>query len=99
MTVLGKRGYEIVKDKNNDPVKCGTLYMGVIPNHVAERRRQHFADEARKEVRSQEEQYIEATERIGQEEESGGFSPLRRGDRFTSMDGETRRPGIEFENV
>lgn len=105
MQVLGKRGYEIVKDERGDPVRCGTLYLGVIPQHVAERRRQYFADQSRAEVKEQEEAYLERADRFAREE-GGGAAPLTARDSVTAnprinddYTGESRRAGFDVTTI
>ena len=61
--VIGQRGYVIVKDKNGDPVKAGTLILGEIPQEIADARRQHFAALSEQEVAETEEAYREALAR------------------------------------
>ena len=64
MDVLGMRGYTLVKDERGDPVKAGTLFLGWIPQHVADARRQKFAAESEAEVAAQPEQYMEQADRF-----------------------------------
>jgi hypothetical protein len=103
--VLGKRGYEIVKDEHGDPVKCGTLIMGVIPTEWAERRRAHFAEISQEAVREQESSYYETAARAVHDTGVGGAGPLRPGESVradaTENDpallGLTREAGIRIE--
>lgn len=104
MDVLGRRGYEIVKDERGDVVKCGTLIMGIIPKLIAERRQQHFAQEAIDAVREQEEAYYEAAARQVRSEGVKGLGAKAlergesvRGDASESADfiGEIRETGYQ----
>ncbi len=108
ISVLGRRGYEIVKDERGDPVKCGTLIMGVIPTDWAERRRRHFAEESSAMVADQEAAFYEKAEQTIRDSGSGGLAPLARGEsvrpnaRGGDEDpdqwlGQQREAGITFE--
>jgi hypothetical protein len=102
--VLGLRGYRIVKDKNGDPVKVGTLIMGEIPIRMAEARQRHYAEESENQVAEAEAAYQETSERaIRDGHGSRGFSVL---DNSTvtpnaaekeSLLGQTRETGFRVE--
>jgi hypothetical protein len=103
--VLGMRGYEVVKDERGDPVRIGTLIMAEIPLDWAERRLQHYADEATSALREQEAAYYESAARqIASEGGKGaGASAIRPGDSIradpslnTDYTGEDRETGIRF---
>jgi hypothetical protein len=64
MDVLGMRGYTLVLDKKGNHVKAGTLFLGWIPQHIADRRREHYARESEEAVRIQEDAYMDAQERL-----------------------------------
>jgi len=80
MSVLGRRGYEIIKDERGDPVRIGTLFMGEIPEYMAQRRIQHFADLSQSEVNEQEEAFMEQAERTIRDSKTSGVAPLQPGD-------------------
>lgn len=61
---LGMRGYVIVKDERGDPVKVGTLYMGEIPQRVADARQRHWAEESEAVLREMEESYLDKQEKL-----------------------------------
>lgn len=101
MDVLGKRGYEIVKDEHGDPVKCGTLYMGLIPEAWAERRRQHWAAESQGQIADQESTFYENAAKMIRDEGVQGATPLRRGESVHAdpalndlYEGDSRATGI-----
>ena len=101
MTVLGMRGYEIVKKLNGDPVKIGTLFMGHLPEAMAERRRQHWAAESIALLTEQEQAYYEVAAREIRDGRGSGISTLEPGDTFTAKPtvndeytGESRTIGI-----
>src|ERR1051325_6551754 len=106
MDVLGKRGYEIVKGANGDPVRIGTLNMGLIPQDWAERRRRHFAEESQSAVKEQEEAYYETVAREVRDAggKGVGIAPLEPGD-MVHLDpalndvytGAGRKVGISYE--
>lgn len=104
MDVLGRRGYEIVKDEKGAPVKIGTLIMGEIPEEWAERRRQHFAEESESAVRAQEDAYFETAEREIRDSRKSGIAPLKPGESITAdpalndlYTGESRTVGVAIE--
>jgi len=80
MSVLGRRGYEIVKDERGDAVRIGTLYMGEIPQGMADRRIRHFAEMSQSEVNEQEEAFMEQAERTIRDSKTSGVAPLRQGE-------------------
>jgi hypothetical protein len=101
--VLGMRGYQIVRDKNGDPVKVGTLIMGEIPIRMAEARQRHFAQESDDAVREAEEDFENASERAIRDYGGRGASVLR-GDMTASatendesLIGKTRETGFRVE--
>jgi hypothetical protein len=104
--VLGLRGYEVVKDERGDPVKIGTLIMGMIPEYIAQRRMEHFAEEGRAQVRDMEEAYYDKAQREIAGEGGAmrsGASLLRPGERVTASmavndeyDGASRETGLRF---
>jgi len=71
--ILGLRGYRIVKDKNGDPVKVGTLIMGEIPIRMAEARQRHYAQESEDAVLEAQEDFENASERAIYD--AGGGTP------------------------
>jgi hypothetical protein len=50
----GTRGFEIVKDKNGDPVKLGNMPLGVMPEEKARKRQKYFEDLSRENIRDAE---------------------------------------------
>src|SRR5215471_6989373 len=71
---FGLRGYQIVLKENGDPVKVGTLIMGEIPIHVAERRQRHYAQMSDEQLRQIEGGFNDVAERaIGN---TKGFATL-----------------------
>lgn len=106
LTVLGMRGYSIVKDENGDPVKIGTLLMGEISERIAIRRREHYANEAAVAVENEVSKYEEEAERLASlaGQVGRGSGPLGRGELVTGnasetqdFVGQTRAAGFQFE--
>jgi hypothetical protein len=103
--VLGMRGYQIVKNKQGDPVKVGTLLMGEIPVRVAEARQRHFAQESENAVAEAEEAFENASERAMRDAGGApGVSVLRDRDNVTasaseneSLVGRSRETGFKVE--
>ncbi len=77
---FGLRGYQIVKDEHGDPVRMGTLILGEIPTALAERRRQHWADESRALIQEQEHAFNENAEKAIRDSGVRGAQPLARGE-------------------
>lgn len=103
---LGMRGYQIVKDERGDPVKVGTLIMGEIPIHMAERRRQMAARLSDEAVNDQAEAYYEGQQRMIRDAGAvaAGSGPLRNNETLTGMAsenanllGEKFRMGLQVE--
>ncbi len=109
MDVLGRRGYEIVKDEKGEPVKVGTLILGEIPRAIADRRREHYRKLAQEQIESEVEKYDDEARRIAHN--SGyaqrGVGPLETGTEFTagaterdeSLLGQTRTVGFRTEDT
>lgn len=88
--VLGKRGYEIVKDEKGDPVRIGqSLMMGEIPLRVAERRRQRQHELATEAVENEVQKYQEEAERLAIASKMAGVRPLLRDELMTANASET----------
>lgn len=64
IALMGKRGYQIRIDEHGDPVRVGTLILGQIPESVARRRRQKYADESDQAIHDADNNYISAQERF-----------------------------------
>lgn len=103
MTVLGRRGYEIIRNEHGDPVKVGTLLMGWIPQEMADRRKRRWADESQSAVKETEENYYEIAARAVRDGHAAGLSPLEPGDTVTAnprlndeYSGESRRSGFRL---
>lgn len=64
--VLGMRGYEIVK-VDGDPVKCGTLILGEIPEWKANERKRRWARESQEKVAEITDSMVGAADRIASE--------------------------------
>jgi len=109
--VLGHRGYKLVMDDRGDPVKVGTLFMGIIPTETAERRRLHWAEESERAVQEQEDEYREKQISMLAQAANlgvslGGTRPLQRDEMLTAEAsanderalGETRANGIHFSH-
>lgn len=78
ISVLGMRGYEIVKNEKGEPVKCGSLLMGEIPLRVAEKRRAHQAKLAQEAIQAEVEKYQDEAERLARQSRHAGVGPLLR---------------------
>ena len=82
--VLGMRGYEIVKNENGEPVKCGTLIMSEIPLRIAERRRQHQMELASEAIESEVEKFRDEAERLAHASRLSGVGPLLQDELMTA---------------
>jgi len=81
--VLGQRGYEIVRQENGDPVKMGTLLLGKIPEHIAQRRREFAVQKSAEDVASIRDNYGDKVRGLKQEAKDMGLRVLDPGE----MDG------------
>jgi hypothetical protein len=109
MDVIGKRGYEIVKDERGDPVRMGGMFMGIIPEYIARRREEHFVEESDSQLAEMQDAYMERAEREIHAEggaAKSGASVLRTGERLTAdprindeYDGDVRATGFKLDRA
>ncbi len=106
IAALGMRGYRIVRQKNGDAVKVGTLIMAEIPQRIANARREKYAAESRAQVRESEQAYQDNIERAVREAGRVGLGsgPLAPGEMIAANQTETeallgqeRGAGISYE--
>lgn len=79
MDTVGKRGYQIVVGENGDPVHCGNMVLGMIPEHKARQRKAHFEQESRDAIREsqegQREEQARAARDSGEAKYAGPLNP------------------------
>ena len=78
--LLGKRGYEIVKDSNGNPVKMADLTLGKIPTRIAQARQRSAEKQSRDIVKSQADQYAESVARLKSNANDLGLRVLEPGE-------------------
>jgi hypothetical protein len=102
------RGYEIVKDSNGDPVRCGTLLLGEISEEVVRLRRDHNLRKAKEAYADLAGNFEETAARIahGAGAIGVGSGPLRQGEfvqnkagTFDHLAGQERPVGIFQESI
>jgi hypothetical protein len=77
---LGMRGYEVVKDKNGDPVKYADLTVGRIPQRIADARRKKYVAESDERVKSMPAKYGDAVSELEREAKDLGMTVLGPGE-------------------
>jgi len=74
---VGKRGYEIVK-ADGEPVSCGNMILGMMPDHKARQRNAHYANESRQAIREAQERQTEEQARAARDSGEAVYAgPLR----------------------
>jgi hypothetical protein len=95
---LGRRGYQIVKDENGDPVRCGNQILGEIPERIAKLRRAAPIQRAKEELSSITSQQREAIDRMKADAKDMGLQVLERGETVKNQgDGQTYDMGLMVE--
>lgn len=95
---LGVRGYEVVRDQHGNEVKVGNMFVGAIPQRLAEKRQRRVQDEAEARIRDIQETQVSRIEQIKREAKDLGLTVLEQGDSVQNVgDGETYRMGITVE--
>jgi hypothetical protein len=94
----GTRGYEPVKDENGDLVKVGDMFLGKIPERIAQKRQQRYQEESAAIVRSMQENYADKVERLKHDAKELGLTVLESGDSVSDRrTGRTYETGIVVE--
>jgi hypothetical protein len=73
MNVLGRRGYEIVKDENGDPVRVATLILGIMPQEMADNERRRWQEDAIGKIQGLEEEFADGVSRVRHEADRLGL--------------------------
>lgn len=77
MDKVGKRGYEIVK-VNGEPVSCGNMILGMMPEYKARQRNAHYAQESRDAIKESQERAREEQARSARDSKEQPYVvPLR----------------------
>jgi hypothetical protein len=94
----GTRGYEPVKDANGELVKVGDMFLGKIPERIAQKRQQRYQDESSALVKSMQESYADKVERLKHDAKELGLTVLESGDSVSDKrTGRTYETGIVVE--
>lgn len=91
-------GYEQVKDQKGNEVKLGNMFLGKIPQEVADKRKAFNYQQALESVRDQQDTYESQTEELRAKAREVGMAltPLGSGDAASYGDGNRERKlGIE----
>lgn len=95
---LGRRGYQIVKDANGDPIQVGNMTLGKIPQSVADKRKKIAQDASVERIRDMQEQHSARIAALRREAKDLGLKVLESGDSVENVgDGETYAMGITVE--
>lgn len=84
---LGRRNYDIVKDANGEPVRCGNMVLGEIPQRLAEARRRAPIREAKAELGSIKDAQRAAVEQLKTDAKDMGLTVMEPGETLTSNAG------------
>jgi hypothetical protein len=79
----GLRGFEVVKDEKGDPVKCGGMILGRMPQDLARRRNARFQELGNEALREAAEAYQREQEKVIREGGRDGLGVLRPGEILT----------------
>src|SRR5579875_423626 len=80
---LGRRGYQIVKDENGDPVRFGNMVIGEIPERIAQQRRKAPIVRSNDELSSIQNAHRESLEKLKTDARNMGLTVLEPGERVT----------------
>jgi hypothetical protein len=94
----GLRGWEPVPDAKGDRVKVGRLFLGRMPESVAEQRNEHYRKIGGDDLKNVEESFALDQEKAGHSG-SKGVSILQRGDLLRDTGDPSRGASIGFEQV
>jgi len=94
----GLRGWESVVDPKGDKVKVGRLFLGRMPEHVAEQRNEHYRKIGGDDLKRVEEDYQLDQDKVGSGG-SKGVSILQRGDLLRDSGDPSRGASVGFEQV
>jgi hypothetical protein len=95
----GQRGWETVVDKNGDQVKVGRLFLGQMPESVAEKRNAHYQKIGSEDLKNVEENFAIDQEKIIREMGGKGVSTLRHGDLLTADGDPSRGASVGFDQI
>lgn len=92
---LGRRGYQVVKDTQGDPVMCGTMILGEIPEKIAAQRRATPIRVSNDELKAINEQQAQQIDKLRDEAKGLGLTVLKPGEVVTNRgDGQDYAMGI-----
>lgn len=95
---LGTRGYEPVLDESGDRIQVGNMFLGSIPQQLAERRKKRFQEESASRIRNMQQSQAERISALRREAKDLGLKVLEAGDSVENVgDGETYDMGITVE--
>jgi hypothetical protein len=77
---LGLRGYEVVKDKDGNPVKLADLTLAKIPERIAQARQQKDAQESEQRIKETQDQYADSVARVQRDAKDLGLRVLTPGE-------------------
>jgi hypothetical protein len=95
---LGRRGYQIVKDENGDPVKMGKMVLGEIPERFSNARKKAVIEKSNDELRSIKDAQRESVERMKSDAKGMGLTILEAGETVNNVgNGQDYQMGISVD--
>lgn len=82
---IGARGYETLHDKNGDPVRCGRMTLGEIPQRVADARKRAVMQQTNDQLRSIQDAQRDEIEKLKADAKGMGLEVLEAGDRVANV--------------
>jgi hypothetical protein len=97
----GMRGWEPVKKENGDHVKIGGMFLGRMPEHVAEQRNAHYRSIGNEQLKNAAENLQIDQERVIRDagKQGRGITPLRPGTSLTDSRDSARAAVVGVESV
>lgn len=96
---LGSRGYKQVKDSNGDPVKCGKMMLGYMPEKFAQKRRDDARDRANARIRTVNDSMKEEFAKLQMQAKDMGLQLIKPGETGPDQFNQDRAAGISVERI
>jgi hypothetical protein len=77
---IGTEGYETVLDERGEKVRVGEMFLGKIPQRIADRRLKHAADMSEQQVRESEDTFVQGVDKLKREAAGMGLRVLDPGE-------------------
>lgn len=94
----GTRGYEPVKTENGDKVTVGNMFLGKIPQRIADKRQKRYQQDAIDQIKQLQADSEDRLDKLKREAKELGVQVLSEGDSVENLgDGQTYGLGITVE--